>query len=189
MRLILTTHATLTGLGLASALSGDIITHLDQKHQGNAYGVEDCPKSICKDANAKLCDDLHTGNLPWVVPIYMGEEPARWSDCEKLLDDIKGDPPKRLFLDGEKHDAGGKDYSRIAGSGQCAIGFKASDGTPSNSFLALSAADADVLFRAAKRGDGGRDEDEGRLYSMGNVTCSGHTFDWVIRNGQLPMDK
>ncbi|KAK8067256.1 hypothetical protein PG997_014003 [Apiospora hydei] len=172
MRLIVTTQATLTGLSLASALSGDTITHLDQKHNGKAYGIEDCPRSICKNTNTKLCDDLHTVNLPWVLPIYMSDEPARWSDCEKLLDGIKGHPPKRLFLDGEKYDAGGKDYTRIAGSDQCAIGFKASDGTPSNSFLALSAADAEFLFRAAKKDDGGKGEDEGRLYSMGNVAAT-----------------
>ncbi|KAK8137560.1 hypothetical protein PG984_003053 [Apiospora sp. TS-2023a] len=148
----------LANLALASPLSGDIIATIPPKHKGADYGVEDCPKSICKSADTKLCSELQTGkSLINVEPLtQIGDAAAQWSDCEKLLQDLKsGDPPKRLFLDGERHDAGG-DFVRIAGNGKCAIGFRAASGTPGNSFLAMSAADADVLFRTANREVGGR---------------------------------
>lgn len=189
--LILTTPLILLAIpSLATPLFGDTIGPIAQpKHKGADYGVEDCPKTICQDADTKLCRGLHTGDLDPMVPIYMGDAPARWRDCEKLLQDIKSDPPKRLFLDGDKHDAGGDDYTRIAGNGKCAIGFKAGDGTPGNSFLALSAADAEVLFRTAKQNEGKRVDDEDRLYAEGHVTCGRHTIDWVIKNGEKQINE
>ncbi|KAK8041065.1 hypothetical protein PG994_014072 [Apiospora phragmitis] len=91
MRLIIfTTQATFMGLGLASALFGDTITPAAPKHQGKDYGVEDCPRTICKDGNTKLCSELHFGKTLSFAPIYMGDQPARWSDCETLLEGIKG---------------------------------------------------------------------------------------------------
>ncbi|KAK7911086.1 hypothetical protein PG985_013567 [Apiospora marii] len=182
----------LASLGLAIPLSGDIIglPVAPPKHQGADYGVEDCPKTICKDAGARLCSEFHTGEgLINVMPLsQMGDSPARWSDCEKLLQDLKSNPPQRLFLDGDKHNAGGDDYTRVAGSGKCAIGFRAAKGTPGNSFLAMSAADADVLFRAANKEVGGKDEEKGKLYSEGRMKCGSHTIGYIIKNGEKPMN-
>lgn len=50
----------------------------------------------------------------------------------------------------------------------------------------MSAADAEVLFRTAKKNNGGKDEDEARLYSEGSIKCGRHTISYVINNGQLP---
>ncbi|KAK7954749.1 hypothetical protein PG996_015556 [Apiospora saccharicola] len=164
-------------------------------HKGADYGVEDCPKSICKSADTKLCSEPQTTGLGRinVQPLsQIGDAAAQWSDCEQLLRDLQsgsGDPPKRLFLDGERHDAGGGKYTRIAGKGKCAIGFRAASGTPGNSFLAMSAADADVLFRTANRDVGGKEEAKGKLYTEGTVKCGQHTTRWIIQNGEKPIEK
>lgn len=81
MHLFFTTQLLLASLAIASPLSGDTITQVERpKHKGAAYGVEDCPKTICKDADTKICVDLHTGERDKWVPVYMGNQPARWSD-------------------------------------------------------------------------------------------------------------
>ncbi|KAK8031997.1 hypothetical protein PG990_001731 [Apiospora arundinis] len=162
----------LVGLGLTAALNGDIIAPVREKHKGMAYGIEDCPSSVCKGGNTDLCGETIFLRGPAYRAVYTKDEGARWSDCEALIKDLRAPPAKRLFLDGNKHDASGPKYHRIASRGQCAIDFRAGKDTPGHSFLSMGAADVEDILRDANIRDGGKEEkNRDKLYSEGITTC------------------